>query len=392
MSENRKNFLVLIGIKACLVFAGLVTLPAILNICGKSLWVEVVSVQVVATMATPILNLHWTRFGPTEVRNISQLSSQSLLIKSIRERILVWFTLGILATIAITVFVENSKIVIFMATFMSSSALALSNEWYYVSKEQYVKLFKLEILPRFLILTPFYFFSKSVTELSILFIVSALIGLLTFCAPLKEYKQDNFQKPNYAKKSIGNYIIGQTIIFVFLFLPVVISTKGNFENLFLFVIMERYFRAFMNVIIPISQKAKSDYVMNQNLDFQLQLWKRRTSLLLIPIASGFIIISLPYLWVFYKLSFDSSAAVMLIGFLFLVVSTFLLRMYEDQLIFERKKIADYNNFQILSIIAYSFSHIFAIISADSVSYPFILALAEFTRWGFVRILVSRSVV
>ncbi len=391
MSGNRKSLLELMGIKACLVFAGLVTLPAILSICGKSLWVEIVSVQVMATMATPILNLHWTRYGPTQIRNNSQSSNASLLIKSIRERMIAWFLLGILASIVVSIFVPSSKVVIFVAAFMSSTALALSNEWYYVSKGQYFKLFKIEVLTRYLILTPFYYFSNSVSELSILFFVSALIGLLTFCVPLKGNKLSNFQAPDYAKRSIVKYIFGQTTLVVFVFLPVVVSTERNFDNLFLFVVMERYFRAYMNVIIPISQKAKTDYVVNQDLDSQLELWKRRTFLLLIPITSGFVIMSLPYMWAFYRLSFNRSVALMLIGFLVLALSTFLLRMHEDQLVFESKKITDYNRFQAVSIITYSFAHILAVISADASVYPYILALAEFIRWGFIRFLTTRAV-
>ncbi len=390
MSENRKSFLELIGIKACLVFAGLVTLPAILSICGKSLWVEIVSVQVIATMATPILNLHWTRYGPTQIRNNSQSSNASLLINSIRARIITWFLLGILFSIVVSIFVPGSKVIIFVVVFMSSTAFALSNEWYYVSQGQYSKLFKVEVLPRYLILTPFYYFSNSVTELSILFLVSAIIGLSTFCVPLKDYKLNNFQKLDYAKKSIGKYIFGQTTLFIFVFLPVVVSTERNFDNLFLFVVLERYFRAYMHVIIPISQKAKTDYVMNQDLDLQLKLWKRRTFLLLVPIASGFVILSLPYMWTFYKLSFNRSVALMLIGFLVLALSTFLLRMHEDQLVFESKKITDYNRFQAVSIIAFSFAHILAVISADAAAYPYLLALAEFTRWGYIRFLTARA--
>ena len=384
MSRNRKSFLELIGIKACLVFAGLVTLPAILSICGKSLWVEVVSVQVIAIMATPILNLHWTRYGPTQIRSNSESSNGSLLIRSIRERLIAWFVLGISASISVAIFAPSSKIAIFAAAFMSSSALALSNEWYYVSEGKYFRLFKVEVLPRYLILTPFYFIANSVKELSIILFVSALIGLLTFSVPLREYKRNNSQSLNFTTVSILKYMLGQTTLFVVVFLPVVVATERNFDNLFLFVVMERYFRAYMNVIIPISQKAKTDYVVNQDFDLQLKLWKRRTFLILIPLASGFVIGSLPYMWVFYNLSLNRSVALMLIGFLVLALSTFLLRMHEDQLIFESKKITDYNRFQAVSIIAYSLAHIIAVIFAEATVYPYILALVEFIRWGYIR--------
>jgi len=386
ISQSKSHSVYLFFVKILSAISTLVLLPTILRICGRDLWLQVATLQTIAIIVSPLIQMHWTKFGGIILSQNNEQNKKKLIIQSVTSRLMVLITINIAMVLVVIKYFDHNHLGILISSFVFASSTALSNEWYYLAKSNYGGFFLQESLPRFLFIFLPLFFIDNEMQLTVLFFTLASVNIITSSLILKWSARGHQEAFSGVHDRISKFrfVILQFVTFLILFSPVPIVKYFNFENKFEFTLMEKFLRFFMTAVLPISQMAHSQILIAKFKTPISREWYRKSKWMSLVILLVYVPCT-----VIYLIFTNSSEMLRLNGLMvslfgILISATFINRITEEIFVLNLNNMMLINFMQSLNIILLVLTFVFAVILRSSDVLVSSLILVEITRFLYMR--------
>ncbi len=324
----------------------------ILQLCGPSIWLQIATIQSIAVIISPLIQMHWTKFGALNILENSEIAQKQIVSNSVISRMVAF---GITSTgvfLYLKYFMKLDDFFVIFAGFLFSSSLSLNNEWYYIAKSNLFGFLARESAPRFIFCFIILLFTSSKSSLSTnLLILSAVnvITLFLIIRPIpKNAKIEIFEKHKKGEKF--RFTLFQFLVFLVLFSPVPLVNYFDYSDKFQFTTLERFFRLFMAALMPVSQWAHIQILSAENRKETSKQWYKKGTIVSLMISVAYVPCLVTYLVVTDTFNLVSSPVILIGLFGALVVLTFLSRILEEIYVTNFNNMASLNLLQKLNIL------------------------------------------
>ena len=376
----------LIAAKILGTISVLIQIPTILRICGVEIWLNIATIQSIAVILSPIIQMHWAKFGGVTLLQNTKNNQNRIILQSVASRLT---SLGIINFIALcllqSILLNGDKLLL-CAAFLYASSMSLSNEWFYLAKSNFRSFFVKETMPRFLFTLVPLLFIETKNQLALFFLVLTLVNLVT-CAVIIRKIRWHDATPIIDQHTVldkAKFTILQFLVFSVLFSPVPLVNFVGFDQKFQFTILERFFRLFMTVLTPITQLAHSQILASKNLLSISRYWYTKNKLLCLSISLLYLPSLMFYLMVTETSSFLSYNRMLIFLFGILVVVTFAERIIEEVFILNLLEMRLINRIQVLNFIYLILSFTISAYLGSSMLLVVALILSELWRSFYMR--------
>ena len=386
LKTNKSSSKFLFGVKILSAVTSFILIPIVLKICGPELWMQVATLQTIAIILSPLIRLHWSKFGGLTLSQNQEVNHKRIILHSILSRLIVLILVNIIAIYLLYVYFNSENSGLLYSAFFFASTAALSNEWYFLAKSDFRGFLLMESIPRFVCTCAPVAFIQTVNQLTILFVSLAFVNIGTSLIILKNFKSNSTVSVihEHSNKEKSKFIALQFLAFAILFSPVPIVNLFNFHDKFEFTIMERFFRLFMTAILPISQLAHSQILNAKNMLRVSREWYRKSKLL----AIGILVLYFPSSFLFLLITSETELVVsrrlMFSLFGILILITFTNRIIEELFVLNLNRMALINSMQGFNILLLLSSFTFSIILRSSNALLIALILAELARFWLMK--------
>ena len=384
-NSNLRGFIYLVSAKGLSTVGNLLFIPVALKVLGNSTWLMIVTMQALATILSPLVLMFWNKFGPIINSANSPEQEQAVINRAILQRLLMAILVTVSALSILTLLPGIESKILLSAAFTSTIFSLLSNEWLYVSKLSFKNLLLNESIPRFLASVAPLFFLSNVTQVTIYFFMMSMISLITF---LLKYKNGTTsEKVEYLDPfSVSDklrYVFLQFVGFLILFSPVPLINILDYSNKFEFTFMERFFRMFMTLLIPISQYAHGQLLNTSEFKETVRRWIKNMRFINVLIIILFTPLSMAYILISNQQDNVTKMLPIIIGVLFWVVTTFQNRIVEEVFVLETRNIKQFNGMQVSSTIMLSSLVAISAVFRNSLFLLGALILTEMYRYLYM---------
>ena len=364
----------------------LIQIPTILRICGVEIWLQIATIQSIAVILSPIIQMHWAKFGGVTLLQNTENNQNRIVLQSISSRLISLALMNFMALSLVLSIFKNEDVFLLLAVFFYASSLSLTNEWFYLAKSNFRSFFARETLPRFLFTSFPLIFIETKTQLVYFFLVLALVNLITCTVIIGKIQSDDATPlvDHYTVMEKVKFTILQFLLFLVLFSPVPLVNFAGFDQKFQFTILERFFRLFMTAVTPITQIAHSQILSSRNLLGISRYWYRKNKLLCIGICGLYLPSLIFYLTFTETTSFLWFNKMLILLFGLLVVVTFAERIIEEIFVLNSLDIRLINKIQIFNLFYLSFSFTISAYNRNSMLLVVALILSELCRFFYMR--------
>jgi hypothetical protein len=373
-------------IKILSAISALILIQKVLEICGQELWLQIVTLQSIAIILSPLIQLHWSKFGGITLLQNHKSNQAKIVFRSIASRLIVLSAVNIFMLYFLSEFFDRDRFGILYSSFFFASSTALSNEWYFLAKSDFKGFFLLESVPRFLCTCLPLIFIQTTSQLTILFVSLAFVNVATSVAILKisrgKSHEDILDEHSGQEKS--KYIALQFVVFALLFSPVPIVNYFNFDDKFQFTIMERFLRLFMTAALPITQLVHSEILNSANMITVSQKWYRRSKLFALGILVSYIPSALFFLLITKAIDLYGSQRFMFLLFGILIMIVFTNRIIEEIFILNLNDMNLINHMQLQTLFILVASFAISVVMRSSNLLLTSLMLSELCRYLVMR--------
>lgn len=363
-----------------------ILIPLIIKVSGSQLWMQIATLQTLGVIFSPLIQLHWMKFGGLTLIDTNNKNQKNTIWQSIITRLIAFVLICSTGSILVMKYYNEKDSFLLFGSFCYTCSLALSNDWFYLAKGDFKSLFYKESLPRFLLaICPIYFI-RDTNELSIFFYALVALNILTLFIILNMNiaQRDVALQKKYMLNAKIRYTILQFINYSILFSPVPLVTYFKISNAFQFILMERFFRLFMTALLPISQIAHTQFLNTRSSLEISRKWAKITTLMQIII----IFVYMPTLIIFASLTNSSQSLItnpyLIVFFGILIVVTFTNRITEEKFVLLLRNIQYVNKMQSLNLLFLFLLLPACILVGRSLSFVIALIVAELFRSLYMR--------
>lgn len=364
----------------------LIQIPKILQICDTALWLHIATLQAIAVILSPIVQMHWAKFGGITLLQNTRNNQKKIILQSVVARLASLTLLNIIALCLVHLFIENDDKWLFFGAFFYASSMSLSNEWYYLAKSNFRSFFLKETAPRFLSTSILLLFIDNRNHLIPFFFALTLVNLIT-CAVIIEKRQcDNSTGliDQYSIIEKVKFTFLQFLTFLVLFSPVPLVNIYNLDEKFHFTILEKFFRLIMTALIPISQLARSQIITSDDLYSISRYWYNKNRMLSLGISVLYLPSLIVYLWITGTMLLLTENRLLIFLFGLLVVITSIERVIEEIFVLNILDIRQINTIQVMNLIYLLLSFTFSVRLGRSMLLVVCLILSELCRCLYMR--------
>jgi len=262
-----------------------ILIPTILRLCGAEVWLQIATIQSIAVMVSPIIQMHWTRFGGATLLQNTPNNQNRVILQSITSRLTSFALINFIALCLLQSISKDGNKVLLCAAFIYASSMSLSNEWFYLAKSNFKNFFANEALPRFIFTSIPLVFIETENQLVLFFLILTLVNMMTWVIIIRKiWWHDStplIDQYNFLDKV--KFTLLEFLVFTVLFSPVPLVNLVGFDQKFQFTILEKFFRLFMTAIMPITQLARSQILSSKNLVRISRYWYSQSKLLCMSI-------------------------------------------------------------------------------------------------------------
>jgi hypothetical protein len=348
MNTARKSYLFIS--RALSSVGAIFLIPVALQIYGEEGWLTIATLQSLAVMLSPLVQMHWSKFGGLTILENDIANVGAIIIKSIVTRLISLTIIVAAAVIILSFRTDGQEFYLLACSFFAAGSLGLTNEWYYLARKDFKGLLLKESVPRFILSTMPLLFLHSVKELTIYFLLCGTGNVLTSFAILRRFEFSAFSTISdpYTFYEKAKFTAFQFIGFLILFSPVPIVNFFNFAGKFEFTLLERFFRMTMNALLPITQIAHSQILSGENKFSLSRKWYQIGNRLSKVISVAYFPALMAFLYLTNSMHTISGSFPLTILFLILIICTFRNRFLEEIFVLNLKNITLINRMQLLN--------------------------------------------